>query len=612
MTRDSIQTYTSWLLVVLYIGIFSIQGISGGNKENPKKSVNKEIAIKQNKHLSKRIDHLLDSLENEIKFYNNDQSFDSLASYVISLAESSFDPKTQIQVYQKYFDLVQTKGDLVNFHSLVTRMEKLILQNASEMDRIGYWLSISKSGARLYISQTAQKFALKALSDSELGGNITNKISSYLALGKSFEIQKLYLEAYQNYLNAKYLTETIDQEETLDKYKKDCFHHLFEFYRVINDFDHAAEFKMQQIALIEHSEKMDSAEWLWSKLDLYSLKVLSKKYGDVEEKLDHLIFEANKKNYVKLKDFAFSLYRRYLIQTDDLNGYYKIYMKNHPEELSRMKTLQPTIYYLIKAKLAEFKNDAESAMEAFSMGKKLLQKNENPAFKSNFFTRYGQFLLKHGKNNDAKDAFVLAFNEAQKIDYLDYMLENSYYLDSISGLLGQYKDAYKYAVIHKNLLMEQAKLNEQEEFLMLELANESKQIELAQQKQAEQQKRTNNIQYFIISLAISLLFLIFLIVSRFKVPEWSIRGLGFFSVLMLFEFIILILDHQIHHMTHGAPLWIFIIKVLILTFLFPLHHYIEEAIIRFMMAKKMLWNPSRNSFKQIALRLWPWLGNKAH
>ncbi len=612
MTRGSIQTYTSWLLVVLFIGIFSIQCISGGNKENPKKSVNKEIAIKQNKQLSKRIDHLLDSLENEIKYYNNDQRFDSLANIAIALAESSFEAKNQLRVYQKYFDLVQIQGKSVNFPSMVSRMEKMILQNASETDRISLWLSISRSGARLNYSQTAQKFALKALSDSELGQNTHLKIESYLALGKSFEIQKLYIEAYQNYLNASYLTETIEQTKAKSKFEKECLHHLFEFYRIINDFDHAAEYKLQHIAMIEQSEKIDTLEWLWAKLDLYGLKVLSKKYGDVEEKLDQLILEAEKKDHIKLKDFAFALYRRYLIQTDDLTGYHKIYVEKYPEELDRMKTFQPVIYHLIKAKLAEYKNDTGGAMEAFAQGKKSLISHDNPAFKSNFFTRYGQFLLKHKKTKEAKDAFALAYIEAEKIAYLDFMLETSYLLDSISGVMGDYEDAYKYAKINKKLLLEQAKSHEQEEFLMLELANESKQIELAQQKQAEQRKRTNNIQYFIISLAISLLFLIFLIVSRFKVPEWSIRGLGFFSVLMLFEFIILILDHQIHHLTHGAPLWIFIIKVLILTFLFPLHHYIEEAIIRFMMAKKMLWNPSRNGLKQIALRLWPWLGNKAH
>jgi len=242
----------------------------------------------------------------------------------------------------------------------------------------------------------------------------------------------------------------------------------------------------------------------------------------------------------------------------------------------------------------------------------LVAQNTSPAFKSNFYFRYGQFLLKHDKIKEAKNSFLQAYRESERIDYLDFMLESSYYVDSISGVLGEYKEAYKFSTIHKNLLKKQAELNEQDEFLLMELANESKKLELSMQKQQEDQRRTFNLQYFMITLGISLLFLIFLVLSRYRVPEWVIRGLGFFSVLMLFEFIILVLDQKLHHMTHGAPLPIFIIKVTILTFLFPLHHFIEEAIIKFMMAKKQIWKPSKNDFKGIIYRLWPWLGNKGH
>lgn len=566
----------------------------------------------QNKIIFSRIDKIVQSFGKEINENNNDNRFDSLASVAIDLAESSFSIRKTLEVYQQYFELVQTNGKYVNYATLVNKTEKLALQNPDEIDKTDLWLNISLSGSRLNQSVIAQKFALKAFSDAELEKDTERKVLSYLALGKSFEIQKYYVEAYQNYLNASYLAENLESVKVKTEIHKKYYHHLFEFHRGINDFDHAAQYKLLQTALIENQAEVDSTELLWAKFDLCGLNVLSKKYGNVVNTLDELVAEATHKEHTKLKDFVFSLYRSYLIQTDDLKGFHRIYVVEHPQELTRLKNYQPVIYHQIRSKLAEFDNNIKGALIEFEKGRLLVAQNPSPAFKSNFFARYGHFLLKYNKLKEAKNSFLQAYLESEKIEYMDFMLESSYYLDSISGVLGEYKDAYKFSQIHKNLLIKEAQLHEQEEFLLMELANESKKLELNLQKEQEEQKRAFNLQYFMITLAISLLFLIFLIMSRYKVPEWAIKGLGFFSVLMLFEFIILVLDQKLHHMTHGAPLWIFIIKVAILTFLFPLHHFIEEAIIKIMMAKKQLWKPSKKDLKGIVFRLWPWLGNKAH
>lgn len=598
------------LPVVFILSAGNVLNASGSPEKG--KNAAQPAPSEQHKVIFKQIDKILHTLDREINNNNNDQKFDSLASVAIDLAESSFSITKTLQVYRKYFELVQASGKKINYASLVVTTEKLALQNPEGIDKTGIWLSISQSASRLNQSVIAQKFALKAFSDAELEKDTRQKVLSYLALGKSFEIQKYYLEAYQNYLNASYLAETLENPKIKNEIQKKCYHHLFEFHRAVDDYDHAAEYKLRHIELIKKTTKLDSIELLWAKYDLCGLNVLSQKYGFVEKTLDELLKEASKKNHTKLKDFIFSLYRKYLIQTDDLAGFHKIYIEKHPEELTRLKLYQPVIYHQIRSKLAEYNNDMGTALLEFEKGRAMISQNTSPAFKSNFFLRYGEFLLNQDKLKEAKNSFLQSYKESEKIDYLDFMLESSYYVDSIAGVLREYDIAYKFSTIHKKLLIRQADINEQDEFLLMELANESKKIELNLKKQEEEQKRTFNLQYFMITLGISFLFLIFLVMSRYKVPEWVIRGLGFFSVLMLFEFIILVLDQKLHHMTHGAPLPIFIIKVSILTFLFPLHHFIEETIIKFMMAKKQIWKPSGKDLKGIAYRLWPWLGNKAH
>jgi hypothetical protein len=71
--------------------------------------------------------------------------------------------------------------------------------------------------------------------------------------------------------------------------------------------------------------------------------------------------------------------------------------------------------------------------------------------------------------------------------------------------------------------------------------------------------------------------------GRFKVKPWLIRSLGFLSFILLFEFIILIADQQIHHLTHGEPLPILLIKIVLIAALLPLHHYLEHKAIHYLL-----------------------------
>jgi hypothetical protein len=584
-----------------------------GNYSEPKKNKSSEnFKGNPDNDIFKKIDNIKSALEFEINQNNNDQHFDSLVSVAIALAESTFNNEKTLEVYQTYFDLVEMDGQYVDYQTSVNRTEQLTLENDYNIDKSDLWLSISSSASRLNYPLVAHKFALKAFSEAELEKNPEKKVQAYLTLGKSLQIQKYYIEAYQNYLNASYLTETLENGHDKDEIKKKCFSHLFEFHRNVNDYDQAAKYKLLEIELIQSNIKTDSLELFWAKYDMCGLAILSKKYGSVVNTLDELLKYSAKAKNKKLKDYSFSLYRQYLVQNNDLFGFHKIYVEKYPEELERLKIFQPVLYHQIKSKLAEFKNDINNARAEYIKAESRFDKNDSPIFISNFYNRYGQFLFKYGKLDEAINSFQKAFANAEKAQYMEYMLESSYFLDSLSSLAGNYVEAYKYSNINKKLLIQRTLLNKQDEFLRMELANESRQISLNQKRIEEDKKRKFNLQYFIITMSILFFFLIFIIFSRLKVPEWSIKGLGFVSVLMLFEFIILILDHEIHHITHGAPLWIFAIKVLILIFLFPLHHIIEKAIIKFMIQKKQIWRPNKSHIREAMHRLWPWMSDQEH
>lgn len=592
---------------LIFITFFCELIFAESNSEPKVKKEGKTLSFDSHNDIFKRVDNLIFSAQIEINQNNDEIAFDSLISIAIALAESTFQNEKEIEVYRSYFDLVNSDGPKVNYQNVVTRTEQLTIENENIVDKSNLWLCISSSASRLNYHGIAHKFALKAFSETELEKDPAKKVRAYLALGKSLQIQKYYIEAFQNYLNAVYLAETLENDTDKVEIKKNCYSHLFEFYRNVKDFDQAAKYKLLEIELIQSNLKKDSIELFWAKYDMCGLAILSKKYGTVVNALDELLKFGNKAKNKKLRDFTFSIYRQYLVQNNDLGGFQKIYVEKYPEELARMKTIQPVLYHQIKSKLAEYKKNIKEARSEYEKAIFQIQKNESPVFISNFFNRYGQFLIKYGKLEEAINSFQKAFVEAEKSQYTDFMIESSYFLDSLYSLRGNFAAAHNYSNINKKLMLQQTLVNKQDEFLRMELANESRQIAFDQKRLEEEQKRRFNLQYFIITLSIIFFFLIFIIFSRLKVPEWSIKGLGFISVLMLFEFIILILDHEIHHLTHGAPLWIFAIKVLILIFLFPLHHIIEKAIIKFMIQKKQIWRPNKSHFREVIHKLWPWM-----
>ena len=87
---------------------------------------------------------------------------------------------------------------------------------------------------------------------------------------------------------------------------------------------------------------------------------------------------------------------------------------------------------------------------------------------------------------------------------------------------------------------------------------------------------------------IILLFLSLAAMGKFKVKPWFIRSLGFISFILLFEFIILIIDGQLHAITHGEPLPLLLIKIVLIALLLPFHHWLEHKVIKYLVRHEQI------------------------
>ena len=141
-------------------------------------------------------------------------------------------------------------------------------------------------------------------------------------------------------------------------------------------------------------------------------------------------------------------------------------------------------------------------------------------------------------------------------------------------------------------------LSKDNELTLIEIENEAKRNAQEVVVAKEKVRRRYNLQYMGITIIVATLFIILIIFGMFRVSKFTIRTMGFFSLIFLFEFIVLVLDKWIHHITHGEPMKIWLIKIGIISMLLPLHHYVEERLIHYLLSHKLIKIRGRISLKR--------------
>ena len=153
---------------------------------------------------------------------------------------------------------------------------------------------------------------------------------------------------------------------------------------------------------------------------------------------------------------------------------------------------------------------------------------------------------------------------------------------------GDYKQAYQYGLMYELYKDSVDQMGKERDLALLEIEKVSRQ----QQRDAElartKQQKKFNLQYMIITVIIVTAFLLMIMVGMFKVSAFTIRVMGFLSLIFFFEFIILLLDTWIHHQTHGEPWKIWLIKIGIISILLPVHHFLEHKLIHYLLSRHLI------------------------
>lgn len=416
--------------------------------------------------------------------------------------------------------------------------------------------------------------------------NDTFKTECFLHWGKCLELTNNKLDAFRNYLNAL----TLAQE--LQNYSEifNCYDHLSYFYLLIGNYPQARDYRIKQIALLPKLGITDSPSINKIHADLAENYYYNKEPNNAEKITYRLVTYAKAHNDTTLLKEVIGNHSTYLIQNGLFNELADFYTNKFPEELAVMHRKDTISYYRVMAYVYENRGIKDSAMYMYAKADDMVWEKAAHIkfFLSNFEKRYAQFLLRNGNILLATQKMEQAFIAAKDAAYLPYMIETSQYLDSLYYTAGNVQKAYQYTKLNKQYTEDQQAVTRQDAMLQMEIDNETKQRQIIAEHAQKQTARRHNLQYMGIVIGIVLCFIMLTMLGSFKVPKIIIKSLGFFSFIFFFEFIILLADHKIMEITHHEPWKMLGIKILIISFLLPFHHWIEHKVIHYLIEHKLV------------------------
>lgn len=161
-------------------------------------------------------------------------------------------------------------------------------------------------------------------------------------------------------------------------------------------------------------------------------------------------------------------------------------------------------------------------------------------------------------------------------------------LSSLYTLEKEYKKALEYklaAISVKDIMETKAK---EKELVLLDLEREAKKHEEELHEKELALEKKHRLQFLGITIGLSIVFFCLLVIGMFPVSKIVIKILGFISFISLFEFIILLIEHKVlHPITHGDPLKLWLIKIVLIAMLVPVQEFLEHKFIHFLQSKKL-------------------------
>jgi len=406
--------------------------------------------------------------------------------------------------------------------------------------------------------------------------NIKNdsiKILAAIELGDTYQAKGESLLAFKTYTNA------FDNADDADNFflESEVYHRFSALYTSLQNNSTAKEYLLRSVEL---NKKYKNGEGLVK--DYIDLARLTDERYYIEKALslsDSLNLEFY---YIRAKGLMFGYYTVIVKNSDSTLNF----LNSNPDLKQTYINVGVPTYYKNIGSVYHYANKWDSAVYYLQLAQ--------PGFEKDFSEKNCQALYQelgecYSKLQNPRLA-ILYYEKALALQTkINSPVKAAAYANALSTLYGQiqdYQKAFYYSHQGAQLKDSLDKMANQRDIALIELTNEEKRHEKELQLIAAQKLVKRNLQYMAITVFITAIFFLLIVLGMFPISKVTIKLLGYFAFISLFEFIVLLIDPFLHHLTHGQPLQIWLIKIVLIAMLVPMQHYLEHKTISYLHSRK--------------------------
>ena len=531
-----------------------------------------------------------------INFYyafNFEKKADSLREIqIITAQESGNQSLIQGVLFPVYYNYITQNSSTRRFQKELDFADQALEYaksvNKNELVALAY-----STMAAVYRNSGKPDLALKnaeiAFTTAISSGNDSVKIITALEWGDVFMQKKDLLMAYRKFSNADDIANNLRNPYLLSA----VYNHFSLLYVKLGKIEKAKEYLLNSIAL---NAKAGNTKGLVKDYITISTKILD--FVPAKTYLQRAALIADSlHDPVLMLQINYIQFVQYMINDNSENTFK--FLKLHPDVEMSIHGLGQFNYEWVTGEIFLYSNKYDSAIVHLKKAEPFYNENFNISGRINFLSElaacYRGLKLYHEAINYYTTTLLLTngtLNTREKNNCLD-ALHQLYYET------GDFKKAYEYE-LGFNLFKDSVNnLNKDRELVFLEIDTKNNRIQKENELAIQALERKHNAQYMLITITVAAVFLLLVLLGLFTVSTTTIRVLGFFSFIFLFEFITLLLDNWVHDKTHGEPWKIWLFKIFIISLLFPLHHWMEHKLIQYLLSRKLIHTGSLFSFKKL-------------
>ena len=474
-------------------------------------------------------------------------------------------------------------------------------KNAEKVAResgLDEWLAYSYSGlSAVYLAKNEYDKALNynnlALSIANGKDNDSLKIDVDISTGNTYLTRGEKLLSFRSYLEALDVAELSKKDALL----RLVYEKLENFYTQIGEYDKAIDYGMK--ALTIDKKINDRYKQLSDYTGIGQQFSLKKEIDLALPMFDRAIALADTLRYDAYKrNIYLAITNMYFNAKGVVEG--MAYLRKHPEIIDILKrTGRESFLNVEYGYIYTQMHQLDSAYYFLKKAEPEIRQKATPDEQAQLAVSFGAFYKEKKDYQQAIAYYLQARQIAGEIKDLSIQKFCAKNLDTLYGLVGNYKTAYVYNTEY-NLFRDSLKsLSSETDLLKLEVDNDTRRRERLAKEEEENTMRRHNIQYMGLTVGLGCLFILLVMAGLFVVHPGTIRALGFFSFIFLFEFIILIADKQIQQWTHEEPWKVLLIKICLAAILLPLHHWLEHKVIHYLTVRKKFAAPGKSIWAKV-------------